>query len=222
LELHTICTISDSFPPATFGRLELRGCFRDWRVEDAEKARASRGFPARDILFTVITCSVIAYEWQLSMRFVRATSVRRAQVQAEKQQAYEWIRTHLDSNSRLIAYDDTNLYLYTGRQSMTPLAFSTEGFYTGEPTWVRDLNQMESTPEYVQAQVWMFTPSDFSYEAGRDAMGKELDGRLNFIRTHSPILFRSSNGTVELHDVTCLSLANASCRPSMKSPVSAQ
>ena len=47
----------------------------------------------------------------------------RRSILQEKQEAYAWVRQHTNLDTRIVAFEDVLLYLYTGRQAVRPISF---------------------------------------------------------------------------------------------------
>ncbi len=135
----------------------------------------------------------------------RATAHQRAALAPEKMEAYQWIRQNTDSSTRLVAYEDIILYLFTGRQTVPPVVFSTEGFFTGdERVWERDLTNFTDTARYVGARFWLFAADDFQREAGWTLMRPKLNQRIEQLKSVLPIVFRTRENHVQIYDLSCL------------------
>jgi hypothetical protein len=131
----------------------------------------------------------------------------RAALLEEKKQAYEWIRRTTDPGARLIAYEDVSLYLYTGRQALRPIAFSTEAFYAkNEKILEQDLVHITDVARHIGASYWLVSADDFQMEAGLSLVEK----RMSELKGALPAVFRSSGDKVQLYDVSCLARPEAS------------
>ena len=129
---------------------------------------------------------------------LRDLGPRRAQLGREKQEAYDWIRARTAPATRLIAYEDAALYLYTGRQSVRPVAFSTEAFYRkDESILARDLDRIFDTPKAIQARYWLMSDDDFRLETGTPRIRE----RIASIQATLPVVFQSSGGRVRIYEL---------------------
>jgi hypothetical protein len=129
-----------------------------------------------------------------------AAASRAARMQ-EKQQLYDWIRRNTAPGDRFIAYQDVNLYLYTGRQAMRPIAFSTEGFYKKDQKILeRDLDHITDVARHIGARYWVMADDDFRLETGLPL----IESRMNQLRSVLPSVFRTAGGRVEVYDLSCL------------------
>lgn len=134
-------------------------------------------------------------------RELSAKAERRAGLLREKTQAYEWIRRHTDANSRIVAYHDALLYLYTGRQALRPIAFSLTPVYTGDDRVLEcDLAHITDAPRHVRASFWVMSDDDFE----RESNVRLIKARAAQIKSVLPIVFRSREGHVQVYDLSCL------------------
>lgn len=122
----------------------------------------------------------------------------RADLGREKQEAYAWIRTHTAPDTRLVAYEDASLYLYTGRQAVRPVAFSTEAFYRKDESILRrDLDHIFDTARAIRAQYWLMSDDDFRLETGLLRIHERMAG----IQATLPVVFQSSRGRLRIHEL---------------------
>jgi len=123
---------------------------------------------------------------------------RRAALAGEKAELHDWIRRETGPEVRFIAYEDASLYLYTGRQSMRPIAFSTEAFYKrDEKVLERDLDRITDVARHIGARYWVAAADDFHLETGRPL----IDRRIAELKSRMPVVFESSGGRVKLYDL---------------------
>jgi hypothetical protein len=119
----------------------------------------------------------------------------------EKQQAYRWIRRNTNENDRFIANEDASLYLFTGRQALRPMAFSTASFYLqSEETLERDLERLTDAACEIGARYWLATPEDYHLESAQEFIHK----RAEEVLAGRPAVFVSSGGGVRLYDISGL------------------
>ena len=115
---------------------------------------------------------------------------------AAKQEAYRWVRNRTEPEDRLIAYDDVSLFLYTGRQGLRPIAFSTAAFYRQSKEIIdHDLRRFAETARELGARYWIVAADDFDLETGEEMA---LDYRDDFIGAY-PVVFESQDGEVRIH-----------------------
>ena len=115
---------------------------------------------------------------------------------AAKQEAYRWVRNRTEPEDRLIAYEDVSLFLYTGRQGLRPIAFSTAAFYRQSKEIIdHDLRRFAETARELGARYWIVAADDFDWEPGEEMA---LDYRDDFIGAY-PVVFESQDGEVRIH-----------------------
>ena len=120
---------------------------------------------------------------------------------AAKQEAYRWVRNRTEPEDRFIAYEDVSLFLYTGRQGLRPMAFSTAAFYLQSKEIIdRDLDRFAETARKLRARYWIAASDDFDLETVEEMA---LDYRDDFIGAY-PIVFESQDGRVRIHDIGAL------------------
>ena len=136
---------------------------------------------------------------------VQIAIVLQLRVLAERKEAYQWIREHTSPSDRVAAWKDAVLYLYTGRQSLRPLAILPQAFYADDvKSEQRDLAHICDAPKYAGVHFWVTTSEDFNLEAHKDRVA----ARMSEISAVLPIVFRSSAGHVQIHDASCLNEQN--------------
>lgn len=102
--------------------------------------------------------------WRSYPSLARASAARSSHL-LPRLEAYRWIREQTDQGDRFISYDDVELYLYTGRQGMRPMAFSTAAFYLqDEKILDRDLERLDDVARGVSANYWVVTDRDYDLE----------------------------------------------------------
>lgn len=137
---------------------------------------------------------------------------RRGLLLEEKREAYDWIRRSTDPSARFIAYEDASLYLYTGRQAMRPIAFSTEAFYTDNAQILsRELAHIMDSPRAIGARYWVACDDDFQMETGESLIEK----RIAEVEKVLPQVFRSRQGRVRVYDLSCLHSSDPRCQAVM-------
>jgi hypothetical protein len=134
-------------------------------------------------------------------RQLQLASASRARALKEQKQAYEWIRKNTQAGDRVAAYDDVALYLYTGRQGLRPVAFLPSiGYMSDFKVLENDLAHAADAARHVGARYWLRTSNDFELAGGKD----RIDARLAQIDAVLPVVFRSPENTVQIHDASCL------------------
>ncbi len=115
-----------------------------------------------------------------------------------KQEAYRWVRNQTALEDRFIAYEDASFFLYTGRQGLRPMAFSTAAFYRQKKEIIdRDLDRLAETARELGARYWIAAADDFDLETAEEMAADYVE---NFIRAY-PIVFESQDGRVRIHDL---------------------
>lgn len=89
-------------------RLIMRACER--------KGIAARGTPAIAGLLAAVL--LVPFLWRGIARDIPQALEHRRTALAQRRIAYAWINRHLSPTDKLAAYNDTELYLYTGRQAI--------------------------------------------------------------------------------------------------------
>jgi hypothetical protein len=130
----------------------------------------------------------------------------------QREQAYRWIREHTKPEDRVVAWQDAVLYLHTGRQSLRPIAILPQAIYGDDRASLqRDLTLICDAPRHVGARYWLTAPDDFQLETHRE----QLEGRMAQVAAVLPVVFQSSDGSVQVHDAICLSQpARTECQAS--------
>jgi hypothetical protein len=119
----------------------------------------------------------------------------------EREQAYRWIQEHTKPDDRVAAWKDAVLFLSTGRQSLRPVAPLPQDFYLDDANSEKqDLAHLCDAPRHAGVRYWMTTTEDFNLEPHREA----LLARMKEVSAALPVVFRSAQGDVEIHDASCL------------------
>ena len=132
-----------------------------------------------------------------------STEQQAARLRQDKAQAYDWIRRNTHPEDRIVACEDGRVYLYTGRQTVIPIAFSTEFSYTHD--WralERDMARMADTAAVVQAHYWLTSLDDFIID--EEEAVPSMRARVAQLMSGLPEMYRSPDGWVRLYDISCL------------------
>jgi hypothetical protein len=173
-----------------------------------------RAFTARRVLSdvvaaTVLTVAMVAGNSIVAWDYLRgrgrsdlaSLSERRAALLVSKRQAYDWISRSTAANARIVAYQDGALYLYTGRQSMRPMVFTTAEFL--DPTRLPSgVEHMADVARAIDAGYWLVSDDDFGAESSVNQNAGE--SRLREIERVLPLVFRSSDGRVRIYRLGCV------------------
>jgi hypothetical protein len=148
---------------------------------------------------------VVGYRPQL-----KSISAERAGITLQTLPVYAWIREHTASEAVIVAAEDTTLYLYTNRQAVVPIAFSTEYVYTGDHgSLERDLGHITDTAVALGACYWLTSQNDFEM---LDFPTTEAEDRVAQLTAGLPEVSRSPDGQTRLYDASSLShQPNAAC-----------
>ncbi len=143
-------------------------------------------------------------------RDLQENSAIQAHALEEKKQAYQWIRDNTGPNDRIAAWEDGLMYLYTGRQGLRPFEPLPQDFYMDDRESLRrDLAHMCDAPRHAGVRYWLTSDDDFSVRSGVD----RIDARMAEIAAVLPVVFRSGENHVQIHDASCLTdLDRADCR----------
>ena len=128
----------------------------------------------------------------------------------QRRLGYQWVREHTAQGDRVAAWQDAVLYLYTERQSVRPIAALPQATYAfDQESLKRDLDHICDAPRHIGARYWMTAPDDFSLETRRE----QFVARMAHVAAVLPMVFQSSDGSVQIHDASCLNDAQqADCQ----------
>ena len=125
----------------------------------------------------------------------------RGEIVEQRRQGYQWIREHTAPEDRVAAWQDAVLYLYTGRQSLRPIAALPQATYAFDQVSLkRDLDHICDAPRHIGARYWMTAPDDFSLETRRE----QFVARMVQVDSVLPVVFQSTDGSVRIYDASCL------------------
>jgi hypothetical protein len=143
----------------------------------------------------------------------RAGSASLAATLTQREQAYQWIREHTEPGERVGAWQDAVLYLYTGRQSLRPVAILPQAIYHyDQASLEKDLAHICDAPRHAQVRYWLTAPDDFRLESHR----KELAARMAQVAGVLPMVYRSQDGSVQILNADCLNrLFTPECRKAL-------
>lgn len=195
------------FLPLFFGGLWLEGS----RLAALVAARLKPGAPRGErVAAAALGLAALALGATIAANFLYATPKEisgvtrdRRTLLAAKQGAYDWIRQHASPDARIIAYEDGLAYLYTGRQSIRPIASLTQAFYMQDSRYAEnDAAHLADVARHVSASFWLISPDDFALESPSDS--RLLPAREKELLAGARAVYRSSEGSVALYDVRCL------------------
>ncbi len=188
----------------------LAGAYREvqWVLRETREAIRSARPRLERLVSVVVAAGVVtlsAYTVSHLVWFGPVSAARgrqhRESLAARKQEAYQWIRSHTARTDRVIAYEDAVLFLYTGRQALRPIAFSTAAFYRQDKGILdRDLDRLTDTARAISARYWMVAPDDFRLDVGEET----IRDHLNRLLASYPLAFASQDGSVKIYDIADL------------------
>jgi hypothetical protein len=134
-------------------------------------------------------------------KLVAPIGTERAALLTDKREAYEWISRSTPRDARIVAYEDADLYLYTGRQAMRPIVFTTAE--ASEPQRMETaLAHMTDVARTIGAGYWLKSDDDFNLES--PAISQTAIRRRNNIERDLPLVFRSADGRVRIYGLGCM------------------
>jgi hypothetical protein len=140
---------------------------------------------------------------------------RRASILQEKEQAYEWVRQNTKASTKMVAFEDVMLYLYTGRQAIRPIAFLPSCCVTNEISILQsDLNHIMDVPRRVQAGFWLMSDDYFDAEGSIPL----IHAKIIQIKSQLPLVFSSREGHVQIYDLSKLGAPSPSGSPEQSVP----
>jgi hypothetical protein len=153
--------------------------------------------------FTVVVfvCGAVENSFGGLRAEIERKSEERHALLLDKKECYDWIRRNTDPTARLLAYEDATAYLFTGRQTVRPMIFTTDEFY--DPERLEEASShFSDVARAIDARFWLFAADDLDGEwPGAKAIEQDhiqrLEGGL-------PVAFRATGGTVIVRSVDCL------------------
>jgi hypothetical protein len=124
---------------------------------------------------------------------------RRTAILGEKQQAYEWIRRNTGENTKILAFEDVMVYLYTGRQAMRPISFLPSCCVTSEISILQaDLSRIFNVSRHIHASYWLMS-DDYLDDEGSIPL---IHAKMIEVQSQLPVVFRSREGHVQIYDLS--------------------
>jgi hypothetical protein len=209
LALYVVPLLFWSYPIAgrcliAFMPLFVGGLWADWkrlvkRIReslDRSEPRAERLVAAllAIVLSVFVVCIGLAQE--RNGRLISRESQQRGSLLPEKREAYSWLSVNTLTDSKIIAYEDVSLFLFSNRQALRPLTFSPAALY--DPSLLEDeISCLSSGARAIRANYWVMSDDDFSIEwSEATAAGLARESQLG---NSLPELFRSSSGRVRIY-----------------------
>jgi hypothetical protein len=138
----------------------------------------------------------IGASWLGEIRGILTESESRAALLVEKREAYAWLGKNSSRDAVSIAYEDASMFLYSGRQAIRPVIFSTAGVKRPD-VLNSELACITSSAEAIHAKYWLVSDDDFESEWETAKLrAKEKEQEME--RRLSPI-FRSERGKVRIY-----------------------
>jgi hypothetical protein len=155
---------------------------------------------------TVMTVILVGFITAIALNFVGVRGLwsnvtkNRAATLQEKLEAYSWIARSTPADTRVVAYEDASLYLYTGRQAIRPFTFTTADFFDSSRLET-DLDHLDDVAAAIGARYWVTSDDDYSFE-WPEAYTK-IQERMRATVDKRPMVFRSIGGHVRVYLLGC-------------------
>jgi len=184
--------------------------FEGRRVLQQVKSAMSHSRHVRDkciaaavgLVVVALACGVVENVLGGMRRVVKRTSDERRVLLRDKEECYAWIRNNTKPDSRLVAYEDAPTYLYTGREAVRPMIFTTDEFYESDRL-NREASHLTDVAQAIGASYWLFASDDYYRDWPAAAA---LEGsHMSELEKGLPVAFRGSGGTATVRLATCLS-----------------
>lgn len=194
------------FFPLLFGGLWLEGrhlarlIAKHLRPLHSTGDRAMAGLlAAAELALAVMIVVNYAYAMPAEVSEMAAANAR---LLADEKGAYSWIRQHAAPHARIIANEDGLLYLYTGRPAIIPIEPSTKSVYQHDPRDVAPVvDHLADVARHIGASYWLTSVEDYYLDGHLQQILKQTQSQL---LAATPVVYRSPDGYVQLHDVRCL------------------
>jgi 4-amino-4-deoxy-L-arabinose transferase-like glycosyltransferase len=124
---------------------------------------------------------------------LRQLSARRGAVLPAKRQAYAYIAMQ-PCCPTVLAYEDVNVFLYGGRESMRPILFATSSVYDSQ-LFEESLAHVMDIARGINARYWIFSPDDYSVDFPK-AAGSLWNCLGPAGPVEMPVVFKSDDGQV--------------------------
>jgi hypothetical protein len=138
----------------------------------------------------------IGWAQEGNSRLISRESQERGKLLAEKHEVYSWLRANTPPDSKVIAYEDVSLFLFSGRQALRPITFSPAAFY--DPSLLgSEISCLTVSARAIHAEYWVVSDDDFSMEwTDATSAGLSREGEL---ANALPEVFQSSSGRVRVY-----------------------
>ena len=125
----------------------------------------------------------------------------RAAILPEKREAYDWLARSTKANTRVVAYEDAVLFLYSQRAAVRPVTFPTVVFYD-PPKLVDVLSHITDVARAIGADYWVACDDDYTFE-GTDAY-VAAKSRMKQVEKVLPLAYTSRYGHVRIYSLGCI------------------
>jgi hypothetical protein len=163
-----------------------------------------RSQPTNRVIVPVFALAIVSSSLLVAYQYLRVIPSqgdvgRETRIIASRQkvEAYDWIKLNTGTDDRFVTYGDGLFFLHTGRQAIIPAAPLTTWIYRGDIELLRDAyTNLESVAKEIDARYWVVSAHDAEMisDVAADQIAKTLAG--------TPVAFKSSDGTVEIHDLS--------------------
>jgi hypothetical protein len=198
------------FLPLFYAGLWFEGRYLAGAVKESLRSRHSTPEIVASALIALGLVSVTglaAENYVFSYRDVYARDAEETSRTQEHSEIEDWVRRNTAKDTILLSTDDVRLFLMTGRQAVWPLAFSTQPAYHGDPAQARrEAAHFLDGGRHVGARYWVVARHDLSLLNRMEVFREKLPRLLEAL----PVVFRSSGGRYEVHDLACLQDPRAS------------
>ena len=192
--------------------IEVKHVFGMLRTVFVVKASTSKRALAGSIGVCILALGGgVAWNYLAGTRTIMAgMGADRVALLDEKRQVYDWITQFTPPSSRIIAYEDASVYLYTGRMSMPPIVFTTAELY--EPARLdQTLDHLFDVAGAIRADYWLVSDDDFDREWPLAA--QKAHERMAELGRNLPLAFRSRGGRVSIYSLECMKArSDPTCR----------
>jgi hypothetical protein len=209
LAFYTVPLLFWSYPVAArclipFLPLFAAGLWADWKGmarrmwESFNRARpgTERWAAALLSLVLIVFAAGIGLAQERNSSVISRESEERGSLLSEKHEAYSWLRANTPPDSKVIAYEDVSLFLFSGRQAFRPMTFSPAALY--DPSLLESaVSCLSSGARGIRANYWVMSDDDFVIEWTDAALAGAARERQ--LGNSLPELFRSRAGRVRVY-----------------------
>jgi len=163
----------------------------------------SRSLAAALLLFmtVLLICTVFNF-LRTSRTGLIELSKERGELNHERMQAFDWIRAHTRPDELVVANDDVVTFLYTGRQSITPLSPLPADLYDARVLH-DDLAHFWDTAHVLGASYWL--TDDDEQVRGLRGLRPAFLARIRESQSALPVAFQTGGRRgVQLHELRCV------------------